>query len=901
MKNHHIKQNILCRLLIAVFVISASAGMFGISVSADEFEDVNAEYQYSDAIDVLSSLGIFSGMEDGKFYPENKVTRAEFAAIVIRALNLENVAQSADGEIVFTDVKDHWARGYINLASQLGYLSGKGDSKFYPDENITFEQAVKVMVCITGFQPYAESRGGYPAGYVNIAGENKIIRNIAVEGSTALTRGQIAQLLFDTMHADMLKGSGTIKSGYETLSKEGSLMDAFSDYADEKGIVASVRGTSIDQQSGTDDKDYVVIRTKNGDLRVNIGTTNAQELLGCEVNFYTDVSEQDDYTLLYIKPTDNNKTLTINSEDIDKVVPEDSYSYYVDGKSRKANLDRNVFCIYNGEYADDLTDEEWIPADGSVTLLDNDSDGRYDIVFINSYQHLLVSEYSVKDGIPKLYFRPNTQIAMGQLEMDPDDRDSTVTVYRDGNIIIPDEKTVIKKWTAASVAQSKSKETTIVYLSEKSVSGKLNGISNDDEGQQYSIDGVNYYLARSFNDNVKMNDYKTFLLSFDDRIVGINTDSDDTVSDYALVLRTIYNSDNEEGSIKLLHTDGTTETHTVANNLMINNVRTKEMSESVLRTIETYSLIVFSKDSEGNIRKIETADKSNVCTTTGGYIDYNEDKVFSLNASTDLYFNDVNPPTLGGDMKLDKNTIVFDISSNDKDEWGTGDYSLFNDDTVYTVDAYDLDEFKVAGVVVSHGTTLEESDDVNWAQSPLLIEKVSLTINEDDETTYGVRGMMNGEYVTLMAKDTEVTDDENMNYLADMTPGSVIQIKRNLNGNITKIRKLYKAPSKGTVYDTMEIRDWSGSDYNVKLHTVYGMCINANENILTVATRMNDECRAYSITGANIYIYHEDTRTAEKGSIYDIKPGSSYGYSDCSRVFMRMEKDMVRDIVIYDE
>lgn len=897
---HHIKHNFFCWLLTAVFAVSTAAGLSGISVNADEFEDVSSEYQYSTAINVLGALGILTGMEDGNFYPDNNVTRAEFVTIIIRAMKMESIAQAAADQSSFADAEGHWAQGYISLALQNGYVSGMSETEFCPDEQITFEQAVKVMVCITGFQAIAEQNGGYPSGYIRVANENDITKNIMLPNGTAMNRGQIAQLLFDTMNADMIKSNGYTGAG-QTLQRGGTLMDEFSDYADERGIIASVGSTSIDRQSGTNNNDYVVIRMSDGELRVNVGETNAAELLGCEVRFYTNTSDINDYTLLYIEPTINNRTITLGSEELGAAEPYVSYSYYDGGRLRTLNLDSNASYIYNGEYTEELTETELVPKDGTVRLLDNDSDGRYEIVFIDAFQHLIVSDYRVSDGVPKLYFRPNPNISLGQLEMDPNDRGKIINIYRDGELIVPDENTVIEEWTVASVAQSKSNNTVTVYLSDESVSGTIDSISSDDNGDQYLIDGAEYYTTDTFDDNVSLGEYHTFLISFNGRIAGINPESSVISGDYALVMYTSYDTNEYTGYIKLLHADGTMQVHATTDDLIINDTRVTNMSESALRVIETYSLIKFAEDSDGKIYKVDTANNSNVCTTTNGYIDYNEDNEFSLNASTNLYFNDVDPPTLGGDMKLDSNTIVFDISSDDENEWGTGDYKLFNDDTIYAVDAYDLDEFKIAGAVVNHGPTVEEMQTVTWSQSPLLIEKISLAINDNGDETYSVTGMQDGERVTIMARDKDITDDEGTNRLADMTSGSVIQVRTNLRGEITKIRKLYKAPSNDTVYDIMESRDWNGSDYNVSLHTVYGMCMNANENILTVATRMNDQCRAYSITGANIYIYRSAAKTAELGSIYDIKPGSSYGYDECSRVFLRMEKDTVRDIVIYED
>ena len=122
------------------------------TVAFASFTDVTAEADSFTAVQTLSSLEILNGYEDGTFKPEGDITRAEFCAVVCRALGLEGSANGAKGATQFTDVAaDHWASGYINLAAGQKIVNGYGDGKFGPEDNVTYEQAVKMLVVALGF------------------------------------------------------------------------------------------------------------------------------------------------------------------------------------------------------------------------------------------------------------------------------------------------------------------------------------------------------------------------------------------------------------------------------------------------------------------------------------------------------------------------------------------------------------------------------------------------------------------------------------------------------------------------------------------------------------------------------------------------------------------------------
>ncbi len=104
------------------------------------FSDVK-NHANQTAIEQLASRGIINGMGKGTFAPNKTMTRAEFAAIVTRALGLP-----AKDTKAFTDVpSSKWYAGYIGTANSSGIVNGVGCGKFNPDGTITRQEAAAMV------------------------------------------------------------------------------------------------------------------------------------------------------------------------------------------------------------------------------------------------------------------------------------------------------------------------------------------------------------------------------------------------------------------------------------------------------------------------------------------------------------------------------------------------------------------------------------------------------------------------------------------------------------------------------------------------------------------------------------------------------------------------------------
>ncbi|WP_231506218.1 S-layer homology domain-containing protein [Paenibacillus sp. UNC451MF] len=119
--------------------------VYAIVESSKTFADLKGHWAKDD-VELLASKLVVKGMTDIGFAPDNRITRAEFAAILIRSLGLSENSSSK-----FSDVKaNDWYAGVVGAASNAGLVDGYEDGTFKPEANITREQmAVMVARAIT--------------------------------------------------------------------------------------------------------------------------------------------------------------------------------------------------------------------------------------------------------------------------------------------------------------------------------------------------------------------------------------------------------------------------------------------------------------------------------------------------------------------------------------------------------------------------------------------------------------------------------------------------------------------------------------------------------------------------------------------------------------------------------
>lgn len=110
------------------------------AVSAAAYTDVPSDSWAKSYIDNLADLGVFTGV--GAFRPSDNMTRAEFVKSVVVAAGLEGSTA-----VTFPDIKDgDWFAPYVKTAVANGVISGYANGKFGPNDPLTREQAAKITV-----------------------------------------------------------------------------------------------------------------------------------------------------------------------------------------------------------------------------------------------------------------------------------------------------------------------------------------------------------------------------------------------------------------------------------------------------------------------------------------------------------------------------------------------------------------------------------------------------------------------------------------------------------------------------------------------------------------------------------------------------------------------------------
>ncbi|MGS0763922.1 fibronectin type III domain-containing protein [Syntrophomonas curvata] len=106
-----------------------------------EFTDVSVHWAKA-AVNDMGSRMVVTGVGNNNYAPDRDITRAEFAAIVVKALGLE----VGKGENKFNDVRaSDWYCGYITAANAYGIINGYSETAFGPRDKITREQAMAII------------------------------------------------------------------------------------------------------------------------------------------------------------------------------------------------------------------------------------------------------------------------------------------------------------------------------------------------------------------------------------------------------------------------------------------------------------------------------------------------------------------------------------------------------------------------------------------------------------------------------------------------------------------------------------------------------------------------------------------------------------------------------------
>ena len=456
------KNKLLAFAIAASVSFSAYPAVYAMTDSAD-----------SKVVRFLTAFDIMGTDEITNFFWDNTpVKRSEMAQILCSVFDLE-VAE--DDKQRFSDVSGEY-RKFVETIVRYGVMSGYSETTFGPEDYITNQQLVKIVVSMMGAGAVAESRGGYPAGYTNVAEELELIVGTGSLNSVA-RRIDVAELLYNAMHSDFVKIESYYNgfANYETVEDKTFLTERLGIYRFE-GIVSQNAVTSLARPGGVGENLVMV-----GDEVCLDKDGLLEDYFGANVTVYVKKEEPNDNgEVIYVEENKKNKSITIADEDI---LPNDgnTFKYYENSKTKSLSLSPVADMIYNGVAIDkDLS--KLNVKNGFVKLIDNNSDKVYDVIIVTDYNTYVVESVNAENEKIVLQFGESVMM-LKNLEY---------KIFKDGKRATIAE---LKKGDVLSVAVSEDGKVLRIDASTESFTGVAESVN--EEG--VIISGNEYEISEYFN------------------------------------------------------------------------------------------------------------------------------------------------------------------------------------------------------------------------------------------------------------------------------------------------------------------------------------------------------------------------------------------------------------------
>ena len=213
----------LKKILALALALVMTLSLMTVANAFNDDKDIDAAY--TEAVQVLSGLKVFKGVNDGStFAPKQTITRGEVAAIIYRIVT-GDVNDSKAGlyasyaETSFSDVKStDWYAGYIGYCSNAGLIKGNGAGRFLPATTVNGYQALAMILRAVGYGQSGEFEGsGWELRTASTAQTLGLLKNVSAGSlGNAASREVVAEILFQAISGTNMVAPNSI-TGYHDL------------------------------------------------------------------------------------------------------------------------------------------------------------------------------------------------------------------------------------------------------------------------------------------------------------------------------------------------------------------------------------------------------------------------------------------------------------------------------------------------------------------------------------------------------------------------------------------------------------------------------------------------------------------------------------------------------------
>ena len=384
----------LKKVLALVLAFACAFTMFAGAASYSDKADIKA----TTAVDMLSSLGVIQGYDDGSFKPNTTVTRAQMAKMIFTIMNGGNDNANAYASLPtkFTDLPTAaWAQGYVRYLQNTGIIAGKSVTKFAPNDTVTGLEAAKMVLVAAGYNAQKAGLTGaaWAQNTMKYGQLNNLFEDVDADLNAALPRQYAAQILYNALDMKRVVWSNDINdfknatdvSGEKTIGEK--YMDLYKTSAE---VLTSVKKTSGKDTYEIKLADKVKYADDKKEQEFTKVPTDVSDLLGLKVKVLVRVKTNGDQDVYGVYADDDSKVIATGTVgQLESVGAASDKKTKLAGTEYKMDDTRNglkVIYANQGQSTDKLSkiegQKDISEVAGTVKLVDTNGNNKVDTVVV---------------------------------------------------------------------------------------------------------------------------------------------------------------------------------------------------------------------------------------------------------------------------------------------------------------------------------------------------------------------------------------------------------------------------------------------------------------------------------------------------------------------------------------
>ncbi len=877
---------LLCMILsVAQFPVMAEGGR----------ENIFTEPQ----MEALAALGVFD-KNTAELNGDAYMMRSDFAALMVRLRGMQDFVGTVADKQYFYDVDDDENAKYISTAAALGLMNGKAEGYFAPYDMVTGKEAVITLLRVLGYDAYLKT-GEIDA--MALAAKCGLLKGITVnEGMVDCNT--IYTMIKNSLQADVMTGIAYGEEITFGASRDNDILSEYHNVYEAEGFVTADENTGLERISDA---------AADGRLKIDGYTyfkpiNDGKHYLGRYVKYYYREGENGaDDELIYLTDEDND-ILTLNSKDIADFSNMQYVYFNENNKQKKADI-RGAYIIYNNKAVEN-GNFDFIPTDGSVTLIDNDDDGKYEVVCIEKCVDYVVRGIDIPTET--VYLMQGADIELAE------ETEARIVNASNGAAL---NVTGFIYRDVISVARSLDGKITSITVSHDYITGKIeklikdNGIKLLIEGKEYSVtQGLSDMIADDKAEELIVGITGRFYINYRGEIAYWESSNKDfTGSTYVWEYGVL------AGAKKISPFDNelSLQIYTVANDFEVFKLDSQVVIDSTPYTDMTEIHEVLCRDGENGAKGAEVAkqvirfrrNKAGIIMEIDKVGDENSGGLYQTCEDYLRYYPLAR--SFKGKALVDMRTAVISCPSAAGGGLDTSDtkkmaYSSFKglSEGVYNFKAYKTDANQVAASLVLLAET--STPTLSYSDFFYVLLKVVKEMKPDGETGTKLIYANNDQIIEHFV-DEELLD---INAIP-LEGGGTYKLKVGdafrrylFGGEISYIQPIFdnvgeKLVSSNTGSYLMSTSAWAKHGYVKSIDGDMMLC-GAGEPGSASDIPANELNVILNTTYCTVYIYNRETKDLRKGNIIQVKDYASAG-DDCTRFVMNLrEGELTYQFIIYE-